>query len=118
MDVGVAPYPQKSEFYFSPLKVYEYMAAGLAVVASRIGQLSELIEDGTNGLLCPPGDALALAAAIDRLRRDPELRLSLGNAARRAVLREHTWEAVVRQVIDLARDQIVANDTVVRMTNR
>ena len=58
MDVAVAPYPMLPDFYFSPLKVFEYMAAGLPVVASRIGQLATLIEDGVNGLLCTPDDVL------------------------------------------------------------
>jgi len=102
MDIGVAPYPQTSNCYFSPLKVYEYMAAGLAVVASRVGQLSELIEDGRNGLLTPPGDAIALADALDRLRRAPTLRRRLGTTARKVVLQQHTWEQVVRQVMALA----------------
>src|SRR5262249_57748941 len=43
MDAAVAPYPDLSRFYFSPLKVYEYMAAGLPVVASRIGQLAQIL---------------------------------------------------------------------------
>lgn len=102
MDVGVAPYPSMEHFYFSPLKVFEYMAAGLPVVASRLGQLAELIEDGVTGILCPPGDAAALAEALDRLRRDPELRRRLGRAARQSVLREHTWDAVARRVLRLA----------------
>lgn len=57
MDVAVAPYPPLDHFYFSPLKLFEYMAAGLPIVASRIGQLEELIDDGVTGLLCQPGDA-------------------------------------------------------------
>jgi glycosyltransferase involved in cell wall biosynthesis len=102
MDVAVAPYPQPPHFYFSPLKVYEYMAAGLPVVASRIGQLGTLIEDGVNGLLCPPGDAKALAEALDRLRREPKLCARLGQAARATVLRNHTWEAVAQRILHLA----------------
>jgi glycosyltransferase involved in cell wall biosynthesis len=102
MDVALAPYPQLSHFYFSPLKVYEYMAAGLPVIASRIGQLATLIEDGVNGLLCPPGDAQALAEALDRLRWEPELCARLGQAARATVLRNHTWEAIARRILHLA----------------
>jgi glycosyltransferase involved in cell wall biosynthesis len=103
MDVGVAPYPQMAHFYFSPMKVYEYMAAGLPVVASRLGQLATLIRPGHNGLLVPPGDAAALAAALARLLESPGLRRRLGTAARADVLREHSWEAIVRRVLALTR---------------
>ena len=102
MDVGVAPYPPLAHFYFSPLKVYEYMATGLPVVASRIGQLKSLIEEGRNGLLVTPGDAAGLAAALERLRSDPELRARLGQAARSTVLHQHTWDAVAQRVLRLA----------------
>ncbi len=102
MDVAVAPYPELLNFYFSPLKVYEYMAAGLPVVASRVGQLQKLIEPGVNGLLVPPGDTAALAAALGRLQSDPQLRLRLGQAARATVIRQHTWDAVAEQILRLA----------------
>ena len=102
MDIGVAPYPETADFYFSPLKVYEYMAAGLAVVASRIGQLDDLIEDGQDGLLCPPGDADALAAAFTLLHTDRDLLHSLGRRARGKVKAEHTWTSVARKVLALA----------------
>jgi glycosyltransferase involved in cell wall biosynthesis len=100
MDVGVAPYPGDASFYFSPLKVFEYMAAGLPVVCSRMGQMAQLIQHDRNGLLCPPGNAMALALELDRLRRDPALRARLGRAARRRVLRQHTWDAVVQRTLD------------------
>jgi glycosyltransferase involved in cell wall biosynthesis len=102
MDVAVAPYPPLSRFYFSPLKVYEYMAAGLAVVASRIGQLQLLIEHEADGLLVSPGDPLALAAALERLLYDEALRQRLGQNARAKVLRDHTWDAVAQQILGLA----------------
>ena len=102
MDVGVAPYPQHPHFYFSPLKLYEYMAAGLPVVASRIGQVARVIQEGVNGLLYPPGDAGALAAVLDRLRREPELRARLGEAARETVIQEHTWDEVAARIFHLA----------------
>lgn len=101
MDAAVAPYPDYPDFYFSPLKIYEYMAAGLPVVASRIGQVAELIQDGTNGLLYQPGDAVALSAALNRLRCEPMLRSSLGRAARETVLHDHTWEAVAKRILHL-----------------
>ncbi len=103
MDVGVAPYPELTDFYFSPLKLYEYMAAGLPVIASRIGEPARLIQDNVNGLLCPPGDSDALADALNRLRRDAELRDHLGQAARQTVINDHTWDAVVRRILRLAQ---------------
>src|SRR5260221_5179503 len=102
MDVAVAPYPKLSHFYFSPLKVYEYMAAGLPVVARRIGQLEELIKRYVNGLLTEPGDAAELAGALEQLRAEPELRSGVGNAARAAVCREHTWDAIVQRIFVMA----------------
>jgi len=56
MDVATAPYRGLADFYFSPLKVYEYLASGMPVVASRIGQLATLIRNNQTGLLCRPDD--------------------------------------------------------------
>lgn len=111
MDVAVAPYPHLPLFYFSPLKVYEYMAAGLPIVASRVGQLSELITDDMTGLLYAPGDAAALTACLERLRCDRDLRRRLGRAARARVLREHTWEATAHRVLHLTGATAAARPT-------
>ncbi len=102
MDVAVAPYPHLPHFYFSPLKIYEYMAAGLSVVASRIGQIANLIENNVTGLLCPPGSSAALAGALRLLRADPDLRYHLGQAARTTVLRDYTWETVAGRILTAA----------------
>jgi glycosyltransferase involved in cell wall biosynthesis len=107
MDAAVAPYPPLGHFYFSPLKVFEYMAAGRAIVASSVGQLGELLQDGVNALLCPPGDPSALAEALLRLEADRALAERLGQAARATVLRDHTWEAVARRVLRLAKAELV-----------
>lgn len=102
MDVAVAPAPAIENFYFSPLKIFEYMAAGLPVVASDLGQIAEVIQDGENGLLCPPDDPAALASALDRLRSGATLRVRLGAAARAAVLRSHTWDQTVERILQIA----------------
>jgi glycosyltransferase involved in cell wall biosynthesis len=80
--------------------VLEEMAAGLPVIASRVGGNPVLIEDGSNGLLVPPGDPRALASAIDRLAADPELRSKMGAASRSAAQR-YSWESCVLQHLEL-----------------
>lgn len=96
-DVAAAPYPQADavDQYFSPLKVYEYLAAGLAVVASSIGQIPAIIDQLDSGLLVPPGDERALTAALLRLQTDPALRARLGAAARASAVARHDWTAVL-----------------------
>ncbi|ANV84211.1 glycosyl transferase family 1 [Picosynechococcus sp. PCC 7003] len=103
MSVAVAPYPASEDFYFSPLKVVEYMAAGLPVVASRIGQLPEIIDDGVTGILCPPGEPTAFAQALEHLWRSPQQRHQLGTAARTAVFARHTWDHIAAQILAIAQ---------------
>ena len=74
----------------SPLKLFEYMAAGRAIVASDLPSIREVLSHDVNALLVAPGDATALASAIGRLADDAALRTRLGEAARRAV-RDYTW---------------------------
>lgn len=71
-----------------PVALMEAMASGRPVVSSRQAGIPELVEDGVEGLLCRPGDAVALADALERLAGDPELRRRLGAAGRRKVVRE------------------------------
>jgi glycosyltransferase involved in cell wall biosynthesis len=66
-----------------PLSVIEGMAAGLAVVASRVGAVEDIVNDGRTGLLVEPGDADGLAAALGRVIGDPALRHRLGKEAQR-----------------------------------
>jgi glycosyltransferase involved in cell wall biosynthesis len=75
----------------------EYMAAGRAIVATRVGANDRLIEDGVHGLLVPPGDAAALAAAVARLVDDPALRARLAAAARRRAEQRYSRRAMVRR---------------------
>ena len=101
MDVAVAPYPPAGMFYSSPLKLYEYMAAGLPIVASRIGQVEEVIRDGLTGMLITPGHAAGLAKALRELETNPGKRALLGGAAR-AAIQEHTWENQMTAVLTQA----------------
>ncbi|MDO5740594.1 MAG: glycosyltransferase family 4 protein [Ornithinimicrobium sp.] len=93
--VAAAPYPERVDHYFSPLKIYEYAAAALPVVASRIGQIPEVVQDGRTGLLVPPSDPRALAAAIDRLVADPATAQQMGAAARAQMESAHSWTHVL-----------------------
>src|SRR5690606_5917989 len=100
IDVAAAPYPAAGDPYFSPLKVLEYLAAGSVVVASRVGQLPELIDHGRTGLLVAPSDAGELAAALLRLAEDPELRRELAAAGRAEVARARSWRHVVDRTLE------------------
>ncbi len=98
-DIAVVPYPVlKQEMWLSPLKLFEYMASGKAIVASACGQVLDVIEDGRNGLLVPPGDAQAMADALRRLMDDPELRDRLGRSARQDAVEKHSWEGYVNRL--------------------
>lgn len=96
IDILVAPYPEMDEFYFSPLKVFEYMAAGKPIVASRIGQITDILTHEKNGLLVAPGKSVEIANAIARLNDDKELRHRLANNAREDAVASHTWASRMR----------------------
>lgn len=112
--IGVAPYPapkNEDDHYFSPLKVYEYMAAGLPVVATRIGQVPQALidesgsgesESGAAGIVVPGSDPAALAAAIDELVADEQLRAAMGAKARELAVAKHSWAGVVATMWELA----------------
>ena len=70
--------------------VFEYLAAGRPLVASRVGVVPEVLADGEHALLVPGGDADALAGALERLLGDPSLRRRLGDAGRRLVLERYS----------------------------
>jgi glycosyltransferase involved in cell wall biosynthesis len=95
MDIAAAPYLPQENFYFSPLKVLEYLAAGRPVVASDQGDMRVLV--GKAGVLVPPGDLALLAEAVRTLAADPQLRAWMTEAARSQV-RDHDWTSVAEQV--------------------
>ena len=100
MDLTVAPYLPQDDFYFSPLKIIESLAAGRAVVAPRIGQIEAIIDDHVTGRLYTPGDASECRAALSALVNDPALLESMGVNAKRRVLRSG-WTEVVESILTL-----------------
>ncbi|MFM7335548.1 MAG: glycosyltransferase family 4 protein [Tabrizicola sp.] len=107
MDVATAPYPLAEGHYFSPLKLYEYLAVGRPIVASRIGQTAQVLQGTDAALLVLPGDPVALAEALLRLARDPTLAERL---ARNAAIegRRHDWTDNAKAVVRLARQGVPA----------
>lgn len=89
--IAVAPAPGDVDYYFSPLKVYEYAAAGCAIVAPRAGQVAERFRDGEDALLVTPGNAGEMTAALLSLASDPGLRRRLGERARQRARDEFDW---------------------------
>jgi glycosyltransferase involved in cell wall biosynthesis len=94
------PLEDGSEFFGSPTKLFEYMAMGKPIVASRLGQIGEVLETEETALLVEPGDARALCEAILRLARTPELRARLGAQARSAAIARHTWTHNAERVLE------------------
>ena len=99
-DVGVAPYVVASPtFYFSPLKVVEYMAAGACTVASDLGEIRSLLGDGQRGVLVPPGDRAALGTALVELAADRPRAAALGARARAYAFRSLSWRRNARRAL-------------------
>ena len=84
-----------------PISVLEAMAAGLPVVASAVGGLPEMVEDGHTGYLVAPGDAAALGEALARLVADPDLRRRMGAAGRRRARERFDLPAFAAAHLDL-----------------
>jgi glycosyltransferase involved in cell wall biosynthesis len=100
-DVGAAPFdadahePLSLGFYWSPLKIFEYMATGLPVVAPSIDRIPTLVGNGIQGVLYSPADRGGLAAALESLT-DASLRARLGRAARARAVADFSWSAHCR----------------------
>lgn len=97
-DVGVAPFntqvhpPLRVGFYWSPLKVHEYMAMGLPVVTIDVAGLNNIVREGQEGLLYPENDLEKMRAAILKLVDDAVLAKRLGDAGRARVVEHFSWQ--------------------------
>ena len=99
-DVGAAPFTPLEDFYFSPLKVGEYMAAGACPVVSDLPLLRDLLGDGERGVLVKAGDAAAFARALLELARDRERTGELGRRSRAYALSTLDWTQNARRALE------------------
>jgi glycosyltransferase involved in cell wall biosynthesis len=97
MDTGVVLDPGVNGFHYSPLKLREYMAAGLSVIAPKSGEISRTLQDGENAVLVQPGNRDALLKALLLVHDDDGLRRRLGIAARNHIISTGTWSEAVRR---------------------
>jgi glycosyltransferase involved in cell wall biosynthesis len=99
MDVGLLLARADEAFHYSPLKLAEYLASGVPVVAPRVSQLAARLHDGVDVVFVEPGDGDALVDAIARLRDDDARRAAIGAAARHTAETAWSWDEQVRRVI-------------------
>ena len=99
MDVAVVAHERTG--VASPMKLLEYMAMAKPVVAPRLDNIRDVVDDGRNGLLFSPGDAADLARVLSNLRQDRALATQLGRAARATVTTVRNWPAMAARVVHL-----------------
>jgi glycosyltransferase involved in cell wall biosynthesis len=102
-DVLVAPHvplPGGAEFFGSPTKLFEYMAAGKAIVASRLGQIGDVLQHGVTAWMVESGSVEELGNALTAVAADRKLRDELGASARRQARERHSWQLNARRVIE------------------
>ena len=91
--------------YTSPLKLFEYMAAGKAIIVSDLPSMRQVLTPERDALLVPTGEPEAFAQAIDRILKDKELRTCLGDAAKTRAT-EFTWQRRSQTLLSFVHDQI------------
>jgi len=107
-DIAVVPVPKMQvNMWLSPMKLFEYMASGKAVIASAMGQIKEVVRDGENGLLVPAGDETALVDALTRLIEDETLRMNLGKQAREDAVNGHSWSQYLKRLENVFNEAIL-----------
>jgi len=107
-DIAVAPFPNNEHYayFMSPLKLFEYMAAGVPIVATNLPSIREVLRHGENAWLVEPGNEKALAQGIMQVLQDAALSTKLATNARQAVDR-FTWERRARAILNHARKDLV-----------
>lgn len=110
MDVLLAPYQEKvhlakgdmtTEGWMSPLKIFEYMSAGKAIISSDLPVLHEVLKSEFNCILCKPSDIDDWTSALIRLKNDNELKVRLGRNALEDLRRNYLWSVRAKNIVDL-----------------
>ena len=101
-DVGIIP---NSNPFGSPVALFEFMSSGKPVIAPSFAPLRDVLQHGENGLLFPPEDRVKLKEAFLYLIDNPTERARIGAAARQSILKEHTWKAKAKQILDFHAQQ-------------
>jgi glycosyltransferase involved in cell wall biosynthesis len=106
-DILISPHVPLADgtaFFGSPTKLFEYMAMGNGIVASRLGQIGDVLEDDATALLVEPGNIVELSGAIQKLAADKGLLARLGSASREAAIERHTWKKHAERVLETYRN--------------
>ena len=106
MDVVLAPYPKLDFWYASSMKIFEYMSTGKTVLATDVGQVGEIIEDGVNGFLFDPDKNGELRQKIVTLVDSPEARQRVGAQARRDIEQKWNWDNNAKMMIEIFEDAL------------
>jgi glycosyltransferase involved in cell wall biosynthesis len=107
-DVQIAPYQKNLETrggvntlrWMSPLKIFEYMAGGKAIIASDLPAIREILEHERTALLCEPANVDEWVTSLERLRDDSDFRKKLGDRAQEEFSKRYTWQARAKRIID------------------
>lgn len=99
MDVGLVLAPPDGAFHYSPLKLAEYLASGLPVVAPAVEAITSRLTDGIDAVLVEPGDLPGLRHAIARLHDDSDLRRRIGKRAREVAEVKWSWDEQIRRLM-------------------
>jgi glycosyltransferase involved in cell wall biosynthesis len=108
-DCFVSPHvqnPDGTEFFGSPTKLFEYMAMGKPIIASRLGQIAEVLSHGRTALLVEPGDAGALAGSIASVMANQSQAAGLGRLARSEAISRFSWDAHVEVIAGCLRESL------------
>lgn len=93
MDIVLAPYPHYDFFHFSPVKIFEYMAAQKPVITSPLGQIRQIIQDNQNGCFCNAENTEEMADKIRYLLRNPKEADRMARNARQTIVEKYSWKS-------------------------